>query len=72
MKLPELELPELAGAIVALRLFEIHHHEDTEKGRVFYYEDELLPVLQSFGVPAPDWAKIAEATTKEHRHKHKL
>ncbi len=35
-------------------LFNAHHHHPTNE-RIFYYEDDLLPILNRFGMPAPNW-----------------
>lgn len=38
---------------VAARLFGIHHHLEESK-KIYYLEEELLPILKLLGLPDPD------------------
>lgn len=44
----------ITGKDVAALLHRIHEH-DPKTGKIIYYEENLLPVLQQLGLPAPEW-----------------
>ena len=48
---------------LASELFKAHQHGDNDK--IFYYEDDLLPILEKFGLPAPDWDGAARKNHPE-------
>jgi hypothetical protein len=37
-------------------LFTIHHHHPRNE-KIFFYEDDLLPILTACGLPEPKWGK---------------
>lgn len=54
----------ITGEDVAALLQGIHHHRYNEPGNpelddadIIYYEEDLLPVLEALGLPAPIWGK---------------
>lgn len=63
-----LEVPiekEITGENVARELFIIHTHaeeaNEQNPDEIVYRERDLLPVLQKFGLPEPDWAANARS-----------
>jgi hypothetical protein len=55
--------PSITGEDVAALLSNIHEHYPGEEGvhklagKIIYFEEDLLPVLEALGLPAPEWKK---------------
>ena len=50
----------ITGEDVAALLHGIHEHMPdgtTFAGKIVYYEEDLLPILEALGLPAPVWGK---------------
>lgn len=50
----------ITGEDVAALLHNIHFHYPDGgifAGKIFYFEEDLLPVLEALGLPAPVWKK---------------
>lgn len=43
----------ITGKELGALLSHIHQHD--KKGKIIYYEDDLLKVLKAIGLPKPEW-----------------
>lgn len=43
--------PEELGSM----LFVLHEHYPNKKGKIFYYESDLLKLFEAIGIPQPVW-----------------
>lgn len=54
---------EMSGEMVAEKLFAVHTHYPEEAdelhpklaGRIIYFEEDIVDVLQALGLPKPKW-----------------
>lgn len=53
---------QISGEDVAALLHHIHEHYPGEDGienggKIIYFEDDLLPILEALGLPKPEWKR---------------